>query len=67
MVFRTGQDFGSWIRTTWLPYLHRIPEDLHTAFIEALIDQYLSMYPADTNGAIHIGMMRLEIEAEKTG
>ena len=67
MVFRTRQDFGSWIRTTWLPYLHRIPEDLHTAFIEALIDQYLSMYPADTNGAIHIGMMRLEIEAEKTG
>jgi trans-aconitate methyltransferase len=44
IVFRTRQDFGSWIRTTWLPYLHRIPEDLHTAFIEALIDQYLSMF-----------------------
>jgi hypothetical protein len=39
---------------------------MHPAFIKTLIDQYLSMYPADTNGAIHIGMVRLEVEAKKT-
>lgn len=38
MVFQTRKDFGSWIRTTWLPYLQQVPKDLHPAFIKALID-----------------------------
>jgi len=45
--------------------LQQVPEDLHRAFIKALINQYLSMYPAGTNGAIHTGMVRLEVEAKK--
>jgi hypothetical protein len=29
------------------------------------MDEYLATYPADPNGVIHIGMMRLEVEAKK--
>ncbi|WP_201763848.1 hypothetical protein [Methanosphaerula palustris] len=41
----------------------RLPEDERPGFIEAFIGQYLRMYPPDQDGAIHIGMMRLEVEA----
>ena len=38
MVHATRIDFAAWIRTTWLPYLERVPEPLHQDFIEDLID-----------------------------
>jgi trans-aconitate methyltransferase len=66
MAFKTRWDFAGWIRTTWLPYLVRIPDEFHPAFIDALIDQYLKLCPADEQGTIHIGMVRLEAEAKKT-
>ena len=43
----------------------RLPEGEKPVFIEACIDAYIAMYPADAKGAIHIGMMRLEAEAKK--
>jgi trans-aconitate methyltransferase len=63
MVYPDREAFAGWIRTTWLPWLVRLPEDERPGFIEAFIDQYLQVYPSDQNGAIHIGMMRLEVEA----
>jgi trans-aconitate 2-methyltransferase len=65
MVYPDNGAFAGWVRTTWLPWMARVPEGEQPAFIRALIDQYLSMYPADTDGKIHIGMVRLEIEAKK--
>ena len=65
MVHRTPEEFAGWVRTTWLPYLHQVPEELHARFIDSLYSQYCIMYPADSNGAIHIGMVRLEVEAKK--
>lgn len=65
MVHKTREDFAGWIRTTWLPYLERVPASLRPQFIDALIDQYLRMYPADADGEIALGMVRLEAEAEK--
>ncbi|HUT37673.1 MAG TPA: methyltransferase domain-containing protein [Methanoregula sp.] len=65
MVYSDREDFAGWIRTTWLPWMTRLPEGEKLVFIEAFIDEYLAMYPADAEGAIHIGMMRLEAEEEK--
>ena len=65
MVYSTREDFASWIRTTWLPWMAQLPEGEQSAVIEAFIDKYLAMYPADADGAIHIGMVRLEVEAKK--
>jgi trans-aconitate 2-methyltransferase len=65
MVYYEREAFAGWIRTTWLPWMARLPEDEQPVFIKALIDEYLSMYPADADGMIHIGMVRLETEAIK--
>ncbi|MEN6443105.1 MAG: methyltransferase domain-containing protein [Methanoregula sp.] len=65
MVHPSRDDFAAWIRTTWLPYLERVPETRQQNFIDELIDRYLLMYPADTHGGIHVGMVRLEVEARK--
>ena len=61
-----GKDgFAGWIRTTWLPYLERIPEALRTAFIDALTGEYLRRHPMDELGTVHVLMRRLEVEAVK--
>ena len=65
MAYSSREDFASWIRTTWLPWLARLPDGEKPEFIKAFIDAYLLQYPADKEGAIHIGMIRLEAEAEK--
>lgn len=57
MTHQTRESFAGWIRTTWHPYLQRIPTDLHTVFIESLINQYLFLYPADEEGIIYVGMV----------
>ncbi|MFA5415719.1 MAG: methyltransferase domain-containing protein [Methanoregula sp.] len=65
MVHRRPEEFAGWVRTTWHPYLQRVPEELHTRFIDALYQQYCDLYPPDQEGAIRIGMVRLEVEAIK--
>ncbi|MDP3565070.1 MAG: hypothetical protein Q8R70_11345 [Methanoregula sp.] len=65
MVYPDREAFAGWIRTTWLPWMARLPKDEQPVFIQAIIDQYLSMYPADFDGTIHIGMVRLDAEAIK--
>ena len=57
--------FESWIRTTWLPYTHRVPEKERELFITHLAGDYLQQYPADESGIVHVDMMRLEVEAVK--
>jgi trans-aconitate 2-methyltransferase len=67
MVHRTPEEFAGWVSTTWLPYLQQVPSELQSRFNGSLYEKYCSMYPPDSNGAIHIGMVRLEVEAEKRG
>ena len=54
-----------WIRTTWLPFTERIPENLRDVFISEIAERYNEENPQDENGRIHIGMVRLEVELEK--
>lgn len=59
-----GKDgLASWIRTTWLPYTQRVPEALQDDFIQEIVDRYTEEFPPDSEGLIHVSMMRLEVEA----
>jgi trans-aconitate 2-methyltransferase len=53
----------SWIRTTWLPFTERVPEELREEFILQIVDRYLEKYPADADGLVHVQAIRLEVEA----
>jgi trans-aconitate 2-methyltransferase len=59
------EGLAGWIRTTWLPYLERIPAERREEFIAAICTGYLAGHPADEHGVIHVKMVRLEVEAEK--
>lgn len=56
---------AGWIETTWHPYLERVPEDHRRDFISEIVDRYLCEHPLDGEGRVHVGMMRLEVVAEK--
>ena len=59
------ENLKGWIRTTWIPYLQRIPEALQDEFLNELTDRYLQNYPPDKHGIINVPMIRLEVEAIK--
>jgi trans-aconitate methyltransferase len=65
MVHKGPDQLAGWIRTTWLPYTHRVPIVLRDAFIHELVDRYVDRFPLDANGNTHVQMMRLEVEAKK--
>ena len=66
MVQRGREGLISWMKATWLPYTERVPEDLKTDFICEVVDRYLRDHPLDEEGNAHLGMVRLEVEAEKS-
>ncbi|MBW1842158.1 MAG: methyltransferase domain-containing protein [Deltaproteobacteria bacterium] len=59
------EGLSGWIRTTWLPYTQRVPEDERTAFTDEIVENYLKQYPLDAEGRAHVQMVRLEVEAKK--
>jgi len=56
---------ATWLRTTWIPYVQRVPENEREEFIAAVTARYLAQHPPDAAGKVHVRMMRLEIEATK--
>jgi len=59
------EKFKGWIRTTWIPYTERIPQEKREQFIELIATNYLEKMPLDKNGYVHVPMIRLEVEAIK--
>lgn len=57
--------FAGWLRTTWLPYTQRVPAERREAFLAQVLQAYLRGHPADAQGAVHVDMVRLEVEARK--
>lgn len=57
--------FEGWFRTTWLPYLDRVPEARRDDFIAKVIDAYLAENPSEADGSILVKMVRLEIAGRK--
>ncbi len=64
-MHKNREAFEGWFRTTWIPWTNRVPEQLRTKFITQMADAYLKQFPADVDGAVHVQMMRLEVEARK--
>jgi trans-aconitate methyltransferase len=66
MVHAGREGLAGWLRTTWLPYLQRVPEQLRHELLEEILDSYLARRPLDETGVAHVNMVRLEVEAVKT-
>ena len=64
-IYAGADGFAAWLRTTWLPYTRRVPENLREEFIAAVTARYLARHPADKAGQVHVRMVRLEIDAVK--
>ena len=59
-----GRDgLAAWLRTTWLPYTQRVPDNLREEFINAVVERYVGKHPVDAKGLVHVRMVRLEIDA----
>jgi len=54
-----------WIRTTWLPYTERVPDEERESFIDIVAKKYIERYSANSKGIINVQMVRLEVEAVK--
>ncbi len=65
MIHKGIEELKSWIRTTWLPYTQRVPEYIRQEFIDDMVNRYVNKYPPDSNGFIHVHLIRLDVEAEK--
>ncbi|MCW3999615.1 MAG: methyltransferase domain-containing protein [Candidatus Bathyarchaeota archaeon] len=65
MKFPSAEGMAGWVRTTWLPFTERVPPEKREGFVEAIVNHYLKEHPAGNDGLIHLGMMRLEVEAQK--
>ena len=62
-----GRDgLAGWFRTTWQPYIDRVPAAMRREFISDVIDKYLKMHPLDREGKSRVGMIRLQVAAHKT-
>lgn len=57
------EGFAGWLRTTWMPYTQRVPEQMREEFISAVVDRYLAKHRVDSKGLVHVRMVRLEIDA----
>jgi trans-aconitate 2-methyltransferase len=59
------EGFAAWLRTTWMPYIQRLPENLREEFITAITRRYVAKHPLDADNNVHVKMVRLEIDAVK--
>jgi trans-aconitate 2-methyltransferase len=67
MTHTGAEGLAAWIRTTWMPFTHCVPEPDRDRFIADFMQSYLSRHPIDSDGRTHVSMVRLEVEAEKIG
>jgi trans-aconitate methyltransferase len=64
MTHSNLDELEGWIRTTWLPYTQRLPEELQEEFIHEIASLYIQKHPSKSQD-IEIKMVRLEVEAER--
>jgi trans-aconitate methyltransferase len=65
MAQEGAEGLAGWVRTTWMPYTQRVPEDDREAFIAEAVERYAAACPADGEGRLHVAMVRLEVEAAR--
>jgi trans-aconitate methyltransferase len=65
MLHPGAAGLAGWLRTTWLPYTQRLPQEKRSVFIDALVEAYTAKHPSDAQGNLYVSMVRLEVEALK--
>ncbi len=65
VAYDGAESLATWLRTTWLPFTQRVPENSREEFIAAVTQRYLAKHPPDKSGHAHVRMVRLEIDAVK--
>ena len=65
MHFNDQAGLEGWIRTTWLPYTERVPEEKRDDFIAELAAEYIKAEKCDPVGGVNVAMVRLEAEAKR--
>ncbi len=65
MKFNGAEGLDGWVRTTWLPFTDKLPVELRSKFVEQIVSRYLKTHPADVAGTVHVGAIRIEVEACK--
>jgi trans-aconitate 2-methyltransferase len=63
MKQKGAEGLAGWIRTTWMPYTERLPEDRREAFIREAAARYVDGHPPDAQGDVGVRMVRLEVDA----
>jgi trans-aconitate 2-methyltransferase len=66
MTHQGKEGLAAWIRTTWMPFTHCIPQTKRDNFITHFVETYLEQIPLDPSGLAHVRMVRLEVNALKT-
>jgi trans-aconitate methyltransferase len=67
MVLKEKESMAGWIRTTWLPYTRRVPENMQPDFIHEIVDTYIATHGFTGNGTLCVEMVRLEFQAVRSG
>ena len=65
MQHQGKEGLKGWLRTTWFPYVNRLPSPLRNAFLDEVVEMYMATHPLDAQSNTHVKMVRLEIEAVK--
>jgi trans-aconitate 2-methyltransferase len=65
MMHNGREGLAAWIRTTWLPYIRCVTENLKTDFIYEIVDTYLTIEGLNVSDIVPVEMVRLEFEAER--
>ena len=65
MTYKSIDAFKGWFRTTWIPYIEKIPSHQKGQFIDLVAEKYLASNPPNEKGEICIKMQRLEFTAKK--
>ena len=64
-IYDGAEGLATWLRTTWIPFVQRVPENFREEFIAAVTQRYVAKHPPDAENKVHVRMVRLEIEAVK--
>lgn len=65
MQHQGKEGLKGWMRSTWFPYIYRLPEELREPFLDTVVNTYIQQVPIDEQGKTHVKMVRLEVEARK--
>jgi trans-aconitate methyltransferase len=65
MIHASREAFTGWLRTAWLPYTTRVPDDRRNDLLESVTDCYIRDIPPDGEGRVHVRMIRLQVLAHK--